>query len=165
MSLPRGTAVRRVVTGHNAEGLAVFRSDENFIPEPIPSGDADFALLWTTATVPANNNDETDGRNREAGVTLNGGSVMRIVDMLPGGASPLHRTNSIDYGVVLAGQVELELEAGVKTLLGPGDCVVQRGTNHLWRNPSATETCRIAFILVEAQPYLHQGVPLAEHKP
>lgn len=165
MSLPRGTAVRRVVTGHNAEGLAVFRSDEHFIPEPIPSGDADFALLWTTATVPANNNDETDGRNREAGVTLNGGSVMRIVDMLPGGASPLHRTNSIDYGVVLAGQVELELEAGVKTLLGPGDCIVQRGTNHLWRNPSATETCRIAFILVEAQPYLHQGVPLAEHKP
>ena len=157
--------VRRIVTGHDASGRAVFRSDEVFAPSVVPSGDAAMALLWTTATVPADNNDETDGRQREAGLTINGGSVIRIVDMLPGGESPMHRTNSIDYGIVLAGRIELELDGGVKTTARAGDVVVQRGTNHLWRNPSTTEICRIAFILIQAPPYLHDGQPLAEHKP
>lgn len=165
MSAQGGTPIRRVVTGHDANGRARFRSDDQFELKTIASGDADFALLWTTVTVPADNNDETDGRSRDAGLTLNHGSVIRVVDMLPGGSSPMHRTNSIDYGIVLSGQLELELEDGVKKLLGPGDVVVQRGTNHLWRNPSATEVCRIVFILIEAPPYRHNGVPLAEHKP
>ena len=82
--------------------------------------------------------DETDGRLRDAGLTLERGSVIRIVDMMPGGVSPMHRTNSIDYGIVLSGEVELELDDGAKTLLGPGDVIVQRGTIHLWRNRSAT---------------------------
>ena len=165
MSEKGNTTVRRVVTGHDAAGRAVFRSDDAFTPKPVLTGDAAMALVWTTATVPADNNDETDGRERDAGVTINNGSVIRIVDMLPGGQSPMHRTNSIDYGIVLSGKLELELEDGVKTLLGPGDIVVQRGTNHLWRNPSSTEICRIVFILIQAPPYLHDGVPLAEHKP
>jgi quercetin dioxygenase-like cupin family protein len=165
MSAQGKSPIRRVVTGHDANGRARFKSDEQFELKAIASGDADFALLWTTATVPADNNDETDGRSRDAGLTLNQGSVIRVVDMLPGGTSPMHRTNSIDYGIVLSGQLELELEDGVKTLLGPGDVVVQRGTNHLWRNPSATQVCRIVFILIEAPAYRHKGVPLAEHKP
>ena len=65
-----GPPVRRIVTGHNAEGRAVFRSDEQFEPKVIPSGDAAMALVWTTATVPADNNDETDGRERDAGERL-----------------------------------------------------------------------------------------------
>jgi len=157
--------VRRVVTGHDAEGRAVFRSDERFSAQEIPSGDAAFALLWTTAAVPADNNDETDGREREAGLTIHRGSVIRIVDMLPGGASPMHRTNSIDYGIVLSGQVELELDDGAKTLLGPGDIVVQRGTMHLWRNLSDSEVCRIAFVLTQANAYVHGGAPLEEVQP
>jgi quercetin dioxygenase-like cupin family protein len=157
--------VRRVVTGHDPDGRAVLRDDQRFFTETIPSGDAAFALLWTTATVPADNNDETDGRARDAGLTLNQGSVIRIVDMLPGGASPMHRSNSIDYGIILSGQVELEVDDGAKTLLDPGDIVVQRGTAHLWRNPSTTQTCRIAFILIEAEAYNHSGTALPEIHP
>lgn len=157
--------VRRVVTGHDADGTAVFRSDETFDTALVPSGDAAMATIWTTATVPADLNDETDGRQRNAGTTLNGGSVIRIVDMLPGGVSPMHRTNSIDYGIVLEGEVELELDDGLTKRMGTGDIIVQRGTIHLWRNPSATQTCRIAFILIEAPPYLHNGTPLPELKP
>ena len=156
--------VRRVVTGHNSDGLAVISSDEAFAPEPIPSGDAAFALLWTTATVPADNNDNLDGRERDAGFTLEAGSVLRIVDMLPGGVSPMHRTNSIDYGIVLSGKVEVELDSGEKTVLGCGDICVQRGTMHLWRTIGG-KPCRIAFILTEAAPYLHEGRPLPEEKP
>ena len=141
------------------------RSDELFETVPIPGGDAAFALVWTTETVPADNNDETDGRLREAGLTLHQGSVLRIVDVLPGGTSPMHRTNSIDYGIVLSGEVELELDDGAVALLGPGALIVQRGTIHLWRNPSLIETCRIAFVLIEAPPFYQEGVPLPELQP
>lgn len=157
--------IRRVVTGHDREGRAVVRADERFSTVPIPSGDAAFALMWTTQTVPADNNDETDGRLRDAGLTLHQGSVIRIVDMLPGGASPMHRTDSIDYGIVLSGTVEMELDDGSTTLLGPGTIIVQRGTMHRWRNPSTTESCRIVFVLIEALAYRHDGMALPQHQP
>jgi quercetin dioxygenase-like cupin family protein len=156
--------VQRVVTGHDSGGRAVFKSEDVTPTRMIPTGDAAFLLVWTTETVPADNNDETDGRDREAGLTLNQGSVIRIVDMLPGKQSPMHRTNSIDYGIVLEGEIELELDESAKRTVRQGGIIVQRGTNHLWRNTS-DKVCRIAFILIEAPAYLHDGVPLDEHKP
>ncbi|MBL4826417.1 MAG: cupin domain-containing protein [Spongiibacteraceae bacterium] len=157
--------IRRVVTGHNQNGDAIFRSDDIYETTLVPSGDAAMATLWTTDTVPANLNDETDGRDRDAGTTLNSGSVIRICDMLPGAQSPMHRTNSIDYGIVISGNIELELDNGEIKTMGPGDIIVQRGTIHLWRNPDKKTSCRIVFILIEAPPYLHNGKPLDELKP
>lgn len=165
MTAEASPPVRRIVTGHNADGKAVFRSDDLLPVTPIPSGDANFSLIWTTATVPADNNDETDGRLREAGLTLHQGSVIRIVDMLPGGASPMHRSSSIDYGIVLSGSVELELDDGAITTADAGDIIVQRGTLHLWRNPSDTDICRIAFVLIEAAPVQVNGAPLPDVEP
>ncbi|WP_313803859.1 cupin domain-containing protein [Sphingobium sp.] len=156
--------VQRVVTGHDADGRAIFKSEDVSPTRMIPSGDASFLLLWTTDTVPADNNDETDGRERDAGLTLNRGSAVRIVDMLPGRQSPEHRTNSIDYGIVMSGEIELELDDGRKTIIREGGVIIQRGTNHLWRNVS-DRPCRIAFILIEAPAYLHNGQPLPEAKP
>ena len=156
--------VRRVVTGHDGDGHAVFKADEDFPTKTIPTGDAAFTLIWTTPTVPADNNDETDGRAREVGLTLNEGSVIRVVDMLPGGVSPMHRTNSIDYGIVMSGEVELELDNGETRTVGANGIIIQRGTIHLWRNRGDVP-CRIVFVLIEAPAYLHQGKPLAEHKP
>jgi quercetin dioxygenase-like cupin family protein len=155
--------VQRVVTGHDAAGRAIFKSEDLAPTRMISSGDAAFLLLWTTPTVPADNNDETDGRLRDAGLTLNQGSVIRIVDMLPGKQSPMHRTNSIDYGIILSGEVELELDDGRKTIVREGGIIIQRGTNHMWRNIS-DKPCRIAFILIEAPAYLHDGQPLPEDK-
>lgn len=156
--------IQRVVTGHDGNGRACFVSEDVREPQLVPTGDANFLLLWTTPTVPADNNDETDGRERNVGTTLTGGSAFRIVDMLPGGESPFHRTNSIDYGIVLEGEVELELEDGRKKTIGQHGVIIQRGTNHLWRN-TTNKPCRIAFILIEAPAYLHNGVPLDEAKP
>jgi quercetin dioxygenase-like cupin family protein len=155
--------VQRVVTGHNGDGRAVFKSEDISPTKFIPSGDASFLLIWTTKTVPADNNDETDGRHRDAGLTLEGGSVIRIVDMLPGKESPMHRTNSIDYGIVLEGEIELELEDGARKTIEQGGIIIQRGTNHLWRNKTE-RVCRIAFILIEAPAYIHNGAPLPEDK-
>ncbi len=155
--------IRRIVTGHNLEGTAVFTSDEEFEPLIIPTGDAAMSTLWTTATVPADCNDEIDGAKRDAGTTLKGGSVIRIVDMLPGASSPLHRTDSIDYGIVISGEIELELEDEVYKKIGAGEIIIQRGTLHKWRNPSKTEVCRIVFVLIEAKPYEINGIPLPEY--
>ncbi|MFM2362826.1 MAG: hypothetical protein RLZZ316_1728 [Bacteroidota bacterium] len=157
------SSIRRVVTGHDKNGNAVFASDNQFETLVIPSGDAAMATIWTTATVPANLNDETDGRERDAGTTLKGGSVIRVVDMLPGAASPMHRTNSIDYGIIISGNIELELDNTVFKTMGPGDIIVQRGTIHKWRNPSSTEICRIVFVLTEAKAYVHDGAALPEY--
>lgn len=156
--------VQRIVTGHDENGRACFRSEDCEPTRLIPSGDAAMLTMWTTATVPADNNDPADGRDRPAGTTLNGGSVIRICDILPHQQSPMHRTNSIDYGIVLRGEIELELDDGVKKTIREGGVIVQRGTNHLWRNTN-DEVCRIAFILIEAPAYLHNGVALPEDKP
>lgn len=156
--------VQRVITGHDAQGRAVFVGEDLQPTRMIPSGDASFLKIWATETVPADNNDPRDGRDLPTGLTLERGSVIRVVDMLPGKESPMHRTNSIDYGLVLKGEIELELEDGHKKTIREGGIIVQRGTNHLWRNTSDA-VCRIAFILIEAPAYLHNGVPLDEAKP
>ena len=159
MQLP----IRRVVTGHDKKGKAVFVSDEKYETVVIPSGDAAMATIWTTATVPADLNDEKDGRERDAGTTLKGGSVIRVVDMLPGASSPVHRTSSIDYGIVISGVIELELDNHVFKTLGAGDIIVQRGTIHKWRNPSSSTICRIVFVLTEAKPFELNGKALSEY--
>ena len=158
------SAVRRVVTGHDAQGRAIIALDDVAPTRMIPSGDACFLTIWATQNVPADNNDNRDGRDLPTGLTLESGSVIRVVDMLPGAESPLHRTNSIDYGIVLCGEVELELESGAKQTVREGGIIIQRGTNHLWRNTTG-KPCRIVFVLIEASAYLHDGKALPEHKP
>jgi quercetin dioxygenase-like cupin family protein len=140
-------SIRRIVTGNDKNGKAIFIADNSFEPILISTGDAAMATIWTTSAVPADCNDETDGRMRETGATLKGGSVIRIVDMLPGTSSPMHRTSSVDYGIIMSGKIELELENGAFKTINEGEIIVQRGTIHKWRNPSKTEICRIVFVL------------------
>lgn len=143
--------VRRIVTGNNRDGLAVIKSDNIFEPEPIRDGGAAFAKLWVTDTSPADNSDETDGAARASGLVCPGGTVLRYVDMAPGFASPMHKTNSIDYGIVIQGEIEMKLDSGETTRLKPGDVVVQRGTNHAWINVGQS-WARMAFVLIDAKP-------------
>jgi quercetin dioxygenase-like cupin family protein len=142
--------VRRIVTGNNRDGLAVIKTDSVIEPEPLPGGRAGFAKLWVTNKSPADNNDEADGAALASGLTCPGGTVLRIVETAPGSASPMHKTNSIDYGIVLEGEIEMRLDSGAATRLKAGDVVIQRGTNHLWVNVG-TGRARMAFVLVDAQ--------------
>jgi quercetin dioxygenase-like cupin family protein len=154
---------RRIVTTHNEKGESVVASDDTLTPELIDTGDAEFQVVWLTPTVPADLNAGTDGE-LETNRTLRGGSIMRIVDLVPGGQSPMHRTRSIDYGIVLWGTLELELDGGEVVTLGAGDSVVQRGTMHLWRNPT-DKPCRIAIVLIESKPIEVCGRVLDEPNP
>jgi len=71
----------------------------------------------------------------------------------PGVAPRNHRTDSIDYAVVIAGAIEMELDDGVVVNLKAGDVLVQRGTIHNWVN-RGTEDCVVAFVLISARPVI-----------
>lgn len=75
------------------------------------------------------------------------GTKIRINELPPGAGSPMHRTQTVDYGIVLDGEVVLVLEDS-ETVLRAGDVVVQRGTSHRWENRSAA-TARVAFVLID----------------
>ncbi|KAE8445867.1 hypothetical protein EG329_012790 [Mollisiaceae sp. DMI_Dod_QoI] len=86
------------------------------------------------------------------GVSISNGTVFRYVDMAPGSLSPMHVTKSLDYGIVLEGEVELILDGGERKILRRGDSCVQRGTMHAWRNPSQSgKWARMVFVLVGAE--------------
>jgi len=143
--------VRRVVTGHDSEGRSVLLSDEVF------SGPGTIGtLLWTTDCSPGDNTDETDGAKREVGFAHADGSVFRFTRLQPGHRSPMHRTASIDYALVLEGQLVMELDGGDSVRLEPGDVVIQRGTNHVWFNDTDAP-CLVAFILIAAEKLTIDG--------
>jgi quercetin dioxygenase-like cupin family protein len=74
--------------------------------------------------------------------------MIRFTDMEPGAESPMHRTETLDVGIVLEGETWLLLDDGSETRVGPGDAVVQRGTNHAWANRS-DRPVRMVFVLVD----------------
>ena len=157
--------VRRIVTGHDAAGKAIVAFDTNPPITTNPSGTSLFTLVWTSEGVPADNDDPTDAGAREVGLTMPGGSLLRVLDMLPGAVAPLHRTSSLDYGIVVAGTIELILDDGLTVPVEPGGIVVQRGTVHAWRNPSTDTVARVAFVLLDARPVVVNGQSLPDIHP
>lgn len=154
--------VRRVVTTHDPAGKTVLLSDDRVTLADFPGGKAKGAVLWTTGTVPADTIGDVEGDKRPAGMSVKGGSVLRITEFGPGFVSPMHRTLSIDYAVVLSGALELILDGGERVTLRPGDAAIQRGTNHAWRNPSRDQSCRIMVAMIEAHPIAIAGKRLGQ---
>ena len=74
--------------------------------------------------------------------------MIRFTEMAPGAESPMHRTETVDVGVVLDGETWLLLDDGSQTRVGVGDAVVQRGTNHAWANRSDAPV-RMLFVLID----------------
>ena len=142
--------VRRVVTGHDAKGRAVVKIDEvskNIISSR-PGQTA--CVVWTTESFPVNNTGDTDEGLRNVGTTLKNGTVFRVVEFAPGVAPRNHRTDSIDYAIVVSGEIDMEFDDSVVHLKA-GDVLVQRGTIHNWVN-RGTQPCVMAFILIDAKP-------------
>ncbi len=146
--------VRRILTGHDDQGRAIFLGDEVIAPGELGT------VVWTTAAVPADNAEASGGEARAIGITAPGGSAVRMMSIAPGQRSPMHRTQTIDYGVVLEGEVDLELEDGAVKTVRAGDVVVQRGTIHAWINRSSAP-CKVAFVLIAAEPLVVGGRTLA----
>ena len=153
--------VRRVVTGHDAQGKAVVRIDE--IAKNVLSRrqGIEAAVVWSTDTFPVDNDGDEDGSLRPMDTTLDNGTVFRIVRYEPGVVPRRHRTDSVDYAVVMSGSIDMELDGETVTLKA-GDVLIQRGTIHNWVN-RGTEPCMIAFVLVSAKPVTVGGKPLEAH--
>lgn len=96
------------------------------------------------------------------GLVSGGGTVLRYVDFAPGYTCLMHRTQSVDYGIVIEGQVVVVLDEGKEQLMGRGDVCVQRATMHAWRNPSSTEWARMIFALQDCQPLYINGERFGE---
>lgn len=97
------------------------------------------------------------------GLVSKNGSVCRMVDFAPGLEAFMHRTQSLDYGLVLEGEIEMVLDDPDKcTLMKRGDVAVQRATMHGWRNPSKTEWARMFFVLQECEELVVGGKQLEE---
>lgn len=153
---------RRVVTGHDANGKSIILSD-GMPPNVRDKGtDVDFIELWNTETTPAliraTEPEPTDGPLKVPPSRT--GTKIRFNDFYPGhitklppradGRHPMmHRTRSVDYGIVLEGEIWMYLDDS-SVLLKAGDVVIQRGTDHAWENKS-DQVCRMVFMLVAGE--------------
>ena len=163
--------VRRVVTGHR-DGKAVVVFDGPAPNQKLRQASGLVStLLWVTDETPADIAGSTDKSVREIGVPPPpGGTIFRVVDFPPegtarsreailkemgvsdhGGArhAAMHRTRSIDYAIVLEGEIDMLLDDS-EVHLRVGDVLVQQGTNHAWVN-RGRQACRMAFVLIDAK--------------
>ncbi|EPE04038.1 cupin domain protein [Ophiostoma piceae UAMH 11346] len=151
--------IQRFITTHSPDGKTTFSDavSEDAPFKVLPDG-AEFALCYATDKFPVQLSADEDLGTYEnyttnlPGITIGTGSVLRVVDMRPGALSPMHRTISLDYGVVIEGEVELVLDSGETRLMKRGDISIQRGTNHAWRNTSPTSWARMLYVLQPAEP-------------
>lgn len=172
--------IRRVVTGHNAVGKSIFVSDgptPHVFSRT--KGSAVVHELWETARTPADNRGNADAiaRSHRLPPPPNG-SVFRVIEYPPDSerlaaiarehALPddsgraeatdrnnprhpgFHKTATVDYAIVLSGEIYAMMDEG-EVLLKAGDVLVQRGTNHAWSNRTAAPAV-IAFVLIDAEP-------------
>jgi mannose-6-phosphate isomerase-like protein (cupin superfamily) len=168
---------RRVVTGHDARGRAVVLIDGDAPNAKLRKATGlTSTLLWVTEESPADVSGDADRAGREIGVAPPPrGSIFRVVDFPPAvdfgavdnaamlremglaqggsaqgdaGRATMHRTKSIDYAVVISGEIDMLLDDS-EVHLRAGDVLVQRGTNHAWVN-RGKENCRVAFVLIDA---------------
>jgi naringenin degradation protein FdeH len=176
--MPLSKDVRRVVTTLDAAGKAVALFDgANPHTKVRPERKTVSRLLWVTDETPADMSGAADRAAREIGIAPPpGGSIFRIVDIPPtppevntldldyqhkivGDHAPkkglpprhplMHRTRTVDYAIIMAGEIDMLLDEG-EIHLKAGDVLIQQGTNHAWVN-RGREPCRIAFVLIDAK--------------
>ncbi len=169
---------RRIVTGHDMEGRSVILYDglASNVRQPDATPNLAMIDLWETHCAPASNAGVADAADRPTRLSPPaGGSIFRILVLPPESERnfssvsdvfaqwgeervltghnrhpAFHRTNTVDYAIVLEGEVWALMDIG-ETLMKAGDVLVQRGTNHAWSNRTNAPV-RIAFVLIDAQP-------------
>ena len=153
--------IRRVVTGHDEQGRAKVLIDEQVSNVISMRPGANSSVIWSSVGFPVDNDGDHDPSHKKIATTIDNGTVFRVISFGPGVAPRNHRTDSIDYAVVISGEIDMELDIG-SVHLKAGDVLVQRGTVHNWIN-NGSEPCVIAFTLVSAKPVEIGGKPLPAH--
>jgi quercetin dioxygenase-like cupin family protein len=142
------------VTGHDARGIAKVITDGPATNAKYPAPGIVSTMIWCTAQTPADisvgEQVEDMGARILGTAPPPGGTRFAVIDFPPGNRAIKHRTETIDYVMVLAGEIDMDMNDSTVTLRA-GDVMVQRGTNHAWAN-RGTERARVAFVLVDARP-------------
>ena len=147
-----GTKIRRVVTGYNAAGQAVIKTDEQIAAVPRIGAGISGVEIWSTDQMPIDNSAAADAAQRAGFVKHTnyvgdgGGTTFRINEFAPGCMRFTHRTETLE-----SGEIDCELENDEVVHLKPGDVLIQRGTIHTWVNKLSVPAV-IAFILIDAKP-------------
>ncbi|KAK4096285.1 hypothetical protein N658DRAFT_436418 [Parathielavia hyrcaniae] len=159
----------RVITSHNAAGQAVIHSTTPFTWSPYDASNLGFSVPYTTSSFPPDLNGDADIADHERvassgtlGLVNPRGTVLRSVDFAPGYACGMHRTQSLDYGIVLEGEVDMVLDSGERVSMKRGDVAVQRATQHQWVNRSQTEWARMMFVLQDCGKLVVGGREMGE---
>src|SRR5205823_11123569 len=148
--------VRRIVTGHDPNGKAVVKTDERLqavsrLGRPHIAG----CEIWSTDKMPVDNSSNEAEAAQRAGfvkrynyVGTGPGTVIRITEFAPGAPKFMHRTETVDYALLLSGECDLELDSGEVVHMKPGPA-----------------PCVFAFILIDAEPARAGGQELRTHFP
>jgi quercetin dioxygenase-like cupin family protein len=157
--------VRRVVTGHDGGNVAKVLIDGPAGNSRTPMPGLTTTLMWcitgTPADVAAGEAIEDMGNRMLGPQPPPMGSRFAVIDFEPGNKVVMHRTESIDYVIVLSGTIEMDMD-DTTVVLNAGDVLVQRGTNHAWANRSK-EPARVAFVLIDGKPLgIGHAVPFGE---
>ena len=146
--------VRRVVTGHDATKVAKVLIDAPAANEKYPDPGVISTLIWSTdampAPVPIGEDAEDMGERKLGSAPPPNGSRFAIIDFPPGNPVAFHRTETLDYVIVLEGEIDMDLDDS-SVHLSTGDVLIQRATNHAWVNRGSVRA-RIAVVLLDAQP-------------
>ena len=184
-------STRRIVTGHDASGKAVALHDAPLQAIQRSAGGNGMTLLWVTSESPVDMSSTADRAQTKVGVPpTDNGTIFRIVDFAPtptGGYGAVdhhqillnmgidpatqgyarhantHRTRSVDYAIVLEGEIDMLLD-DTEVHLKAGDILIQQATNHAWVN-RGSEPAVFAFVLVDADPVEMAGQKLTTHYP
>jgi quercetin dioxygenase-like cupin family protein len=151
---PNYPPIRRVVTGHDGKNVAKSILDAPATNSKYPDPGMVSTMIWCTDRAPA---DISVGENVEdMGARIIGtappakGSRFAVIDFPPGNKAHMHRTETIDYVIVIEGEIEMNMDKSTVKLKA-GDVMVQRGTNHAWAN-RGDKRARVAFVLIDAEP-------------
>ena len=164
--------VRRIVTGHDSSGKAIVASDERIAGTSAPNRPYISRVeIWSADKMPVDNSEGAAAEAQKKGFVVRHnyvgsgqGNVVRITEFAPGAPKFMHRTETLDYAILLSGECDLELDDGKTVHLKQGDIVVQRGTMHAWVNNGA-QPCVFAFILIDADPVEAGGQQLTTYYP
>jgi mannose-6-phosphate isomerase-like protein (cupin superfamily) len=150
---PDVVPIRRIVTGHGSGNVAKVLLDGPPGNVKYPAPGIVSTTLWTTFETPSElklGDNVEDMGNREISLPpAANGTRFAIVDFLPGNAAFMHRTDTIDYVIVLSGELDMDMDNSTVKVKA-GDVMVQRGTNHSWVNRGSVPA-RIAIVLVDGQ--------------
>ena len=146
--------IRRIVTGHDKNGIAKVILDAPATNAKYPQPGQVSTMMWCTdrmpCTMPVGEGVEDMGARIIGTPPPPNGTRFAVIDFPPGNHAHMHRTETIDYVIVIEGEIEMDMDDSTVKLKA-GDIMVQRGTNHAWANRS-NKRARVAFVLIDAEP-------------